>query len=690
MRAVVLLLLIILLTACWQQGGQGTLTVPNKPQVMHINEDDSITSSAPGILRAYQINDAERYRVRVLSDVFNGQLELEPDGGYRYRPHDNFYGTDSFLFQLLDQEEVVHTGTVVFEIANIPDPPLAEPDTYELFEDRVLRVPAPGVLENDKDPDGDELSLELRDDVSHGQLNLKYDGSFQYQPESNWSGDDCFTYVVNAGTRQSQPVMVTINVRAVNDRPRLVLGTMQLEEGDEVPITSDLIQASDVDADDDQLIFQVKQLRHGAFRLKGDERNLRKFSQSHIRKGNVTFVHNKTNHAPSFVIEVSDGKLRVEQRMKIEFKPVNDPPVWRKVGFRIIEGQRIPITLSNIAGVDEETQTEELRFTVQSITALSLSDDKGRPIEAFTMDDIRHGRVFVEHDGSEVFPQLVLVLSDGEHAVERKLKVLFKRVNDEPRWTRAELSLAQGQQVLLDPQRVVIIDEDHRPEQLTVKVLKAEHLRFAHKKVPQTSLHQWSAQALQEGQIIAVHDGSAAAPSCLLEVSDGDAQSQQELAIAFQRVYQPPEIAAADQVSLSGELPQALNIGEALQLELSDPDQLQWLQVTVDQPSVQLLADAHPQITADAEAGSLRLEGAASAATYQELLQSLYLQPQDLPAGVHQLQLSISAANAHHQSDVVQILLQLQLTAAPEPEPAAQVTEEPAHGESAAGDSPAE
>jgi VCBS repeat-containing protein len=76
----------------------------------------------------------------------------------------------------------------------------------------MLSVPAPGVLGNDNDPDGDDLTAVLDTDVSNGTLNLNADGSFTYTPDSGFSGTDSFTYHANDGTDDSNTVMVTIDV----------------------------------------------------------------------------------------------------------------------------------------------------------------------------------------------------------------------------------------------------------------------------------------------------------------------------------------------------------------------------------------------------------------------------------------------------------------------------------------------
>jgi hypothetical protein len=51
-----------------------------------------------------------------------------------------------------------------------------------------------GVLNNDNDPDGDDITAELIDGPLYGTLDLNADGSFTYYPPEESCGDE-FTYV---------------------------------------------------------------------------------------------------------------------------------------------------------------------------------------------------------------------------------------------------------------------------------------------------------------------------------------------------------------------------------------------------------------------------------------------------------------------------------------------------------------
>jgi hypothetical protein len=94
-----------------------------------------------------------------------------------------------------------------------PDsPPVAAGDGYAATAGVLLQVGASeGVLANDSDLDGDPLSAELLESPGGGSFTLNADGSFEYMPRETYSGQDSFTYRVNAGG-QSATATATIVV----------------------------------------------------------------------------------------------------------------------------------------------------------------------------------------------------------------------------------------------------------------------------------------------------------------------------------------------------------------------------------------------------------------------------------------------------------------------------------------------
>ena len=90
--------------------------------------------------------------------------------------------------------------------------PVAVEDNYQILQGNSLSVKAPGLLMNDIDAEGENLTVELVKNVSHGQLKLNSDGSFLYTPNKEFVNADAFTYRIKDGKDYGNSVPVKITV----------------------------------------------------------------------------------------------------------------------------------------------------------------------------------------------------------------------------------------------------------------------------------------------------------------------------------------------------------------------------------------------------------------------------------------------------------------------------------------------
>jgi hypothetical protein len=128
-----------------------------------------------------------------------------------YTPPLNFDSSTTFTYtvsdgQLSDQAQVTVT------MLPINDRPLAGADSYSTNMDTQLVVNAPGVLSNDSDPEGSQLTAFVVTGPARGTLVLNSDGAFTYTPDTGLSGPDSFTYRASDGTAYSTLTTVSITV----------------------------------------------------------------------------------------------------------------------------------------------------------------------------------------------------------------------------------------------------------------------------------------------------------------------------------------------------------------------------------------------------------------------------------------------------------------------------------------------
>ncbi|MCZ7627455.1 MAG: Ig-like domain-containing protein [Candidatus Methylomirabilis sp.] len=124
-------------------------------------------------------------------------------------------------------------GTCTGSVSN--EAPQASNDAYSTVVNQTLQVSAPGVLQNDNDPDGNPLRAEIVTPPSHGTLTLRANGSFTYTPAADYSGSDSFTYAATDSHGEADNATVTLNVYPVPAAPALSGPATQTITSDNTP-----------------------------------------------------------------------------------------------------------------------------------------------------------------------------------------------------------------------------------------------------------------------------------------------------------------------------------------------------------------------------------------------------------------------------------------------------------------------
>jgi len=175
-------------------------------------EDTKLTIIGSGVLDNDTDPENESLTAVLDSTTTNGVLVLNSDGSFEYTPDADFTGTDSFLYHANDGADDGNPATVMINVIPVNDLPQAVNDEYSTVESIPLSVSAPGVLDNDTDPEDDSLTAVLDSGPTNGVLTLNSDGSFEYTPDADFTGTDSFSYYANDGTNDSTIATVTIEV----------------------------------------------------------------------------------------------------------------------------------------------------------------------------------------------------------------------------------------------------------------------------------------------------------------------------------------------------------------------------------------------------------------------------------------------------------------------------------------------
>ena len=183
------------------------------------NENNVLVVATPGVLANDTAAAGKTLFAGLVTNVKNGTLILNSNGGFVYVPNFNFHGVDSFRYVANDGTLSSNIANVTITISAVNHLPVARNDIYSVNENATLNISGRGVLANDIDVDGNTLTALLVTNVVNGALTLNQNGSFTYVPHSNFFGVDTFTYKANDGTTNSNTSTVTIIVNQVNPTP---------------------------------------------------------------------------------------------------------------------------------------------------------------------------------------------------------------------------------------------------------------------------------------------------------------------------------------------------------------------------------------------------------------------------------------------------------------------------------------
>ena len=216
-------------------------------------EDTALTVPAPGVLGNDSDPDGDPLTAVLVTGPSHGSLTLNANGSFSYTPAADYAGSDSFSYRASDGTMTSNVATVAISVTAANDAPVATGNAYSTAEDTALTVPAPGVLGNDSDPDGDPLTAVLVTGPSHGSLTLNANGSFSYTPAADYAGSDSFSYRASDGTMTSNVATVAISVTAANDAPVATGNAYSTAEDTALTVPAPGVLGNDSDPDGDPL-----------------------------------------------------------------------------------------------------------------------------------------------------------------------------------------------------------------------------------------------------------------------------------------------------------------------------------------------------------------------------------------------------------------------------------------------------
>jgi VCBS repeat-containing protein len=290
---------------------------------INATEDTAYGGSLPGATDV----DGDPVSYALNSGAGNGTAVVNADGSFTYNPNANFNGADSFTYTISDGNGGSNTYTVTVNVAAVNDAPTVAPvDLGSINEDGSRLITQADLLAGASDVDGDTLTaVNLALTSGSGTLIDNLDGTWTFNPSTNWNGSTDFSFDTSDGTTTTANT-ASLTVTPVNDAPSITANTLDITEGDTVVLSNGNLNASDAEQGPAQLTFTISNLAQGQFEWAATPGvAITSFTQADIDAGLVVFVHDASDLAPAYDVTVSDGTLsQGPQAATINFAPVNE------------------------------------------------------------------------------------------------------------------------------------------------------------------------------------------------------------------------------------------------------------------------------------------------------------------------------------------------------------------------------
>ncbi|HCE2152165.1 TPA: tandem-95 repeat protein, partial [Vibrio parahaemolyticus] len=231
----------------------GSIIITTEELLSNVDDEDKDTLSVENLI----------------IDKGNGTLVDNGDGTWTFTPQIDDDTEVSFTFDIIDDEDLVVSGSANLDILPINDAPNAENDVITTEEDTAVTI---DVLPNDTDVDGDTLSIQSASVPSDQGTVEIVDGKLVFTPAENFNGHAEITYTVTDG-QLTDEAKVTVTVNPVNDAPTIKVDAV--ESITEDAVNTDTVVATltvrDTDTSEDQLTVSLENNSNGYFVLVGDE-----------------------------------------------------------------------------------------------------------------------------------------------------------------------------------------------------------------------------------------------------------------------------------------------------------------------------------------------------------------------------------------------------------------------------------
>jgi len=364
-------------------------------------------------------------------------------------------------------------------------------------------------------------------DLQNGmQLKYRHDDSENFK--------DKFAITASDGKHEVKKVCNITVIPRNDEKPEILKNAgLQMEFGEQAPISTSILQAIDLDNKDNQVYFVILKLpKKGLLQLcsvpnepmfSSNCRDLwvgQNFTQQAVNENRVRYVHTASignSEFDNFLFALSDG-VNKRQVETFQIKILNSKRAKITLTnneLSLIEGQRVAITTNKLSADDGSSRPEEIVFAIirpPHLGQIEYLDTPLIPINSFTQQDLLAGRVVYNHLTKVDFSEdsFTFTVANG-HGDNKDTEFYFSVTpTDEalPSLAVKELiEVLQGAEIPITPMNLRADDPDTDSSNVTFLIVKQPtYGRLYNRGVYITSL--FTQNAIDRGMITYESDGS--------------------------------------------------------------------------------------------------------------------------------------------------------------------------------------
>ncbi|MEQ1814590.1 MAG: tandem-95 repeat protein, partial [Candidatus Nitrotoga sp.] len=412
--------------------------------------------------------------------------------------------------------------------------PVAVSDTFTTGEDTPLNIAAAALLGNDRDAEGNSLSLTSVTNGTGGTVVLNADGTITFTPAANFNGTATFDYTITDGTGSSSAA-VQVNVTALNDAPRNTVPGLQTVAED-TNLTINGISVLDADGSNVTVILSANNglltlsgitglsftqgsgTTDTSMTFSGTQANINNALNGLVYRANPDYNGANITTDTVTVTTSDDNSAIADSTIAVNVTPVNDAPVAADNSLSdVVEDSGVRnISIASLLANDVDGDAE----IAQTLTITSLANVVGGTavVNGSNIDFTPTA----DFNGTASFDYTVQDNgTTGSNATPAPLidtgRVSFTvtPLNEAPRLVANALTISEGGTVTMGAANFANVDADTAGDLLvyTFTVSAVTNGNFVLASNPAVPIFSFTAEQVRAGSIQFIHNGGEAAPS---------------------------------------------------------------------------------------------------------------------------------------------------------------------------------